>query len=119
MRKIIYFFIIAMSIVFASCRMMYGDDRYYVRYECDGGAKAITVTTEIGELTFLQSSMSETFGPVSYGFNAYICATRSNYSKETNVRIYVCREGEPFVLKASDICIGSLEKAETSYIIDF
>lgn len=101
---------------------------YYVRYEYNltfgpsyGSQyydKTITVNTDSGikEFTTINNSFSETFGPVKKGFKASISVKSENGSSgTTNLRIYVSRGGEPFVLKATNE--SYLKTA--SYTIDY
>lgn len=87
-------------------------DNYYVRYEASipsGYSGKVTVNTEIGPQTFSTGRVyTETFGPVTKGFQASIKV--SGYCEKTY--IYVCRGEEPFVIKAEG-------KSSASYTIDF
>lgn len=85
---------------------------YYVKYQFSCGNKyslRFTVETDTGPKSFsgVYSGWSETYGPVSKGFHA-----RISVATGVNVKIYVCRGQEPFVLKASG-------DGDASYIIDF
>jgi hypothetical protein len=73
----------------------------------------LTLNTESGVQSIENSTkfFSETFGPVSKGFNTSISAT-TNYPTIMNTAIYVCKGNEPFVLKAT----GGME---AEYVIDF
>lgn len=93
--------------------------RYYVKYDVlvssrHTGTMDVTVNTENGTRTFSTSSnhFSETFGPVEKGFNCQVSASVSYSITSATTSIYVCKDGEPFVLKAT----GSLG---ASYTIDF
>lgn len=94
-------------------------DRYYVRYEVSvssvyTGTLHVNVNTENGIKTFEVSSklFSETFGPVDYGFQTSVSASFGGYSGTLSSSIYVCKNNDPFVLKATG---GSTAE----YTIDF
>lgn len=76
----------------------------------------VAVNTESGMQTISVSSLngylgfSETYGPVSKGFNASITAFIEPGRPST--RIYVCRGEEPFVLKATG-------ENKSEYVIDY
>ena len=103
--------------------------QYYVKYETDvvstysGNITFITVNTEKGELLFNTGKVfSETFGPVGKGFTTRIKAyTNTYYAKSVNVRIYVCRDEEPFVLKETQTAIDPKQEnpVVAEYKIDF
>lgn len=94
-------------------------DRYYVRYEATAtsayhsGKMTLNVNTDTGIQTYTTSSKlySETFGPVSKGFEASINAS-TNYGASLNTSIYVSKGEDPFVLKASG-------GPTAEYVIDF
>ena len=101
---------------------------YYVRYEFSltysnpmGGTKytnkTISITTDSGiiEVATTSNAYTETIGPVNKGFNASITVNSDGSSGggTTNLKIYVSRGSEPFVLKASS------NRTTASYIIDF
>lgn len=93
-------------------------DRYYVRYEVSVssnhyGTMHVAVNTEKGINTFEISShsFSETFGPIDYGFNTSVSAS-IGYSGTLSSSIYVCKNNDPFVLKA----VGN---STAEYTIDF
>ena len=88
--------------------------RYYVKYEVEfktqhtNTEKNISFTTDKGseKISFTEwtktLSWEGTYGPVSKDFIASIdCSVPSySYSSEIHARIYLCREKEPFVIKA-------------------
>ena len=85
---------------------------YYVKYQFSCAYRyslSFSVETDTGPQSFsgIYAGWSETYGPVSKGFHASI---RVNAS--ANVKIYVSRGQEPFVLKASG-------DNSASYTIDF
>lgn len=93
-------------------------DRYYVRYEVSvssvhTGTLYVYVNTEKGIKSFEISNklFSEIFGPVDYGFNTSVSSSFS-YSGTLSSKIYVCKNNDPFVLKATG---GSTAE----YTIDF
>ena len=99
-------------------------NRYYVKYEVsisgmENGETHVTVNTENGEQSFITDrNFSETFGPVKKNFLAKISAYNTvPYSASINVRIYVCKGEEEFVLKATQTARNSTAEAE--YRIDF
>lgn len=105
---------LAVTLMMASCTK----DRYYVKYEVTAtsihiGNMQVDVNTGTGIQSFKTSSKlySETFGPVSKGFNASVSAT-SNYGALLYTSIYVSKGEEPFVLKATG-------GPTAEYVIDF
>ena len=85
---------------------------YYVKYQFSCAYKyslSFTVETDMGPETFsgIYAGWSETYGPVSKGFRASISVDAT-----ANVKIYVSRGKEPFVLKASG-------NSSAAYTIDF
>lgn len=105
------------------------NDNYYIKYEAYNGnglSANGNVTTEKGILSF-EDSFSETFGPVSKGFRASIsvsCRHKGNGGNSTySIRIYVSKNNEPFVLKASKegkySWNGGGNSLSANYIIDF
>ena len=84
---------------------------YYVKYEASSTVimQSITVNTDTGKQTFTvrKKTYSETFGPVSKGFDASV-----NCQAAANVSIYVCKDNGPFALKASG-------GESATYTIDF
>lgn len=84
---------------------------YYVKYEASSTVimQSITVNTDTGKQTFTvrKKTYSETFGPVSKGFDASVKCQAA-----ANVSIYVCKANGPFALKASG-------GTSASYTIDF
>lgn len=91
------------------------DVRYYVKYEVTAKTqhinpiKTIKFTTEEGSKTIeltgsLTSEWEATYGPVSKDFVAQLeCSVNNyNYSQTFHARIYICRDKEPFVIKAED-----------------
>ena len=102
------------------------DDLYYVKYELivTGSSSyaintQITLNTEKGEQSFKSGTeFSETFGPVEKGFVARIMVS-GNRNISANVRIYVCRGDEPFVLKLNNTFTLSSYNKVMTYKIDF
>lgn len=100
--------------------------RYYVKYEAVLTSKYIgnffetVVNTDNGLVTFKGGKeFTETFGPVEKGFRCYIQGndkSSSNNSSEVYLKIYVCRENEPFVLKAT---YSGKSGINTTYYINF
>lgn len=100
--------------------------RYYVKYEIEikhdrkDDTMSIEFTTDKGKekVSGLAENWSGTYGPVKKGFKASLsCSLKTiAYRKELHGRIYVCREKEPFVIKAEDRKDGSLW---IYYTIDF
>jgi hypothetical protein len=90
--------------------------RYYVKYEVTYNTqhinpkRTIIFTTESGKKTInLETkanivSWEGTYGPVDKNFIAALdCSTPGyEYRSTIHARIYVCREKEPFVIKAED-----------------
>ncbi len=90
--------------------------RYYVKYEVSfqtqhiNANRVIKFTNENGEQEIKLDERSTivtwegTYGPVKKGFMAKLdCSTPSyDYSVSIHARIYICREQEPFVIKAED-----------------
>jgi hypothetical protein len=123
MKRLIYALVIVMSMAFSSCKEG-SDDRYYVKYECvcnkinyygnNYTVDYMMVTTDSGVKEYdKQEFTTEIFGPVSYGFKSHI---KVEGDAKIKVKIYVCKENEPFVLKASN---SDNYSVETSYTIDF
>lgn len=92
------------------------DTRYYVKYELEmpskwtNTIKKITYASEKGRQEFntTEKSWEGTYGPLKKGDKVYL-TIKSNNPDEYNyvqsynkARIYVCREKEPFVVKAED-----------------
>lgn len=103
-------------------------DNYYVRYEASipsGYSGKVTVNTEIGPQTFSTGRVyTETFGPVTEGFKSSIniSCTAEGLIKNSyiTVSIYVSKNTEPFVLKASNSGHSSNTKSiSTNYRINF
>ena len=100
--------------------------RYYVKYEIEikhdraDDTMSIEFTSEKGKekVSGLAENWSGTYGPVKKGFKASLACSISTigYRKEIHGRIYVCREIEPFVIKAEGRKDGSLG---IYYTIDF
>ena len=103
------------------------DTRYYVKYEVSFSLPStiafkttheIKYTNENGELKIAiqgrSVSWDGTYGPVEKGFVASLGCVSQSYS--IHARIYVCREKEPFVIKAEGEQTNSLS---LKYIIDF
>jgi len=109
---------LAATLMMASCTKEKAN--YYVKYEVKAygtnhtGTMTLNVNTENGMQRITSSSkvFSETFGPVSKGFNASINAS-VNYPTYWSTNIYVSKGEEPFVLKASTSTSGA------KYVIDF
>jgi len=103
---------------------------YYVKYELSSGNNNMfaNIANENGiiNIRINSNSYSEIFGPFSKGFltsvefGVHDSATTIN-SLNTNIRIYVCRNNEPFALKAfslnNNVYKGS--SIEINYVIDF
>ena len=129
-RKLFFIFSFMMLLTMVSCvkdsehepavnEQQENNARYYVKYEVvvssrHTGTMGVTVNTENGEKTFNTSSnhFLETFGPVEKGFAARVSTSVSYSITSASSSIYVCKEGEPFVLKATGY-LGA------SYVIDF
>ena len=84
--------------------------------------KTIKFTTEEGSKTIeltgsLTSEWEATYGPVSKDFVAQLeCSVNNyNYSQTFHARIYICRDKEPFVIKAED----EDKTISLKYAIDF
>lgn len=114
-----FLFLIIGLLVFSSC---HNDDdiiieqdntRYYVKYEVyfktqyKNVDREITYSDEKGiqKITLsewgFEKSWEGTYGPVNKDFVAILnCSTPTNYSSIIHAKIYVCREKEPFVIKA-------------------
>lgn len=77
---------------------------YYIQYKASTSfpyrLSQVTVTTEKGTKSFpvQSSSWSQTFGPVTKGFQAQIGTYASG---AVSTQIYVCKGAGPFVLKAN------------------
>lgn len=110
------------------------NDNYYVRYEVYsisptymGQDISISVNTDSGVKNYETEVpthgtccvFNEQYGPVPNGFETKVI-TSSNPSSwaafNINIKIYVSKNMEPFVLKAE---ITGRNGAETSYVIDF
>jgi len=88
------------------------DTRYYVKYEVTystyhvNESRVVKFETEKGMETISLNQQSKTvswegtYGPVKEHFVAYIECDTPDYSSTIHARIYVCREKEPFVIKA-------------------
>ncbi len=105
----------ALTIIFICSCNKDNTGEYYVKYQASGGGvyqylSSITVSTDKGTKTYTErtKSWSQTFGPVSRGFQATIQVKGANPS----VEIYVNKGDGPFTIKAS----GSYT---ASYVIDF
>lgn len=92
-------------------------DEYYIKYSCStGGYPHSTVTMSYTDSTGetvsksgrIVKGLSQTIGPVGYGFNAKVSAS-VNY-----ITIECCKNNGPFMVKNSTTEGGSL-----SYTIDF
>ena len=129
MKKIL-FFGVALLLMFASCSK--DDDpvvdpvRYYVKYEVVTDepyrSKIINYSTEKGNQsdTITNKNWEETFGPITKDFIASLeCIVPSNpFSSDAQIqlKIYMSREKEPFVLKAMD---SGFKSVSVKYKIDF
>jgi hypothetical protein len=113
----------ALIVVLANCSTP--NNRYYIKYEAQSTGYSsddlhVKVNTERGSQEFRAgSSYSETFGPVKRNFHAKIQAYRRGAN--TNVRIYVCKGDEEFVLKAngSSMYSGESNPASAECWVDF
>lgn len=90
------------------------DDKYFIKYEASNSSKqqiisgdqaetSVTIMTPSGEKTYrINKTFSETFGPFKYGDNTSISVINLT-SRRANVyaKIYLSKNNEPFVLKAS------------------
>lgn len=107
------------------------DVRYYVKYELTSttGHAAVNrnlkFTTENGTQTLIITpgtteknvTWEGTYGPVKKGFLAFfLCNIVESERSSTHARIYVCREKEPFVVKADGSGNSSIS---LGYTIDF
>ena len=105
------------------------EPRYYVKYEvtCTTSKLSVnrtyTFNTETGEQTVKSVNSTKTttwegtYGPVKKGFQTSLrCNVETEYTSSCHGRIYVCREKEPFVIKAEGTGNTSLN---LSYKIDF
>ena len=104
--------------------------RYYVKYEVTFNSqhinanRVIKFATENGIQTMTLNQQTSgvswegTYGPVSNDFTASIECTTNDYEYRSNIhaRIYVCREKEPFVIKAEG---QDSKTVSLSYKIDF
>ena len=124
MKKVLSFISVVSVLMCLLTGCSKNDDLYYVKYELIvTGSYAvntqITLNTEKGEQSFKSGyEFSETFGPVEKGFMAKIMVS-GDRNLSANVRIYVCRGDEPFVLKATNtFTLDSYGKVMT-YKIDF
>ena len=106
------------------------DTRYYVKYEAymplgySYTSRKITFITEKGEQSFsiAEDQWEGTYGPLKKGTKLYLQVEKERGGNRTEIvcyaRISVCREKEPFVIKAEH-----REKEAsllyTSYTIDF
>lgn len=143
MKKLL-FFGVALLLMFASCSKDEDDlsqlpdnssteqeeVRYYVKYEvnnsfplsvyCD---RKIVVATDEGEKSFVWNNSKttnvkweSTYGPVGKGFQTDLRSTCSSSLGTIHARIYVCREKEPFVIKAEG---SHSQSVSLQYKIDF
>ncbi len=104
--------------------------RYYVKYDVTfttyhiNPTRVIKFATEKGIQTIMLENQSKsvswngTYGPVDKNFTASIEGSTPGYDYPTTVhaKISVCRDKEPFVIKAEDEASHSLS---LSYKIDF
>lgn len=141
MKKAFNFTLACLLFVLSLTGCKKSNDSYYIRYEVaaksthyetakievetDMGEKTISLTINPSSGTYyhLQNCVnvfSEQFGPVPKGFIASINASIPNASSLTSasleVAIYVSRNNEPFVLKASN---SGSTSCNTSYTIDY
>lgn len=108
---------LAATLMMASCTKEKAN--YYVKYEVTAygtnhyGTMTLNVNTENGPQTITSSSkvFSETFGPVSKGFEASVSASAS-FPTYMTTSLYVSRGEEPFVLKATGT-------SSAQYVIDY
>ena len=84
-----------------------------IRYNDEKGTQTLTFTPEYSSL-----SWEGTYGPVKKGFSALLSCDVSEIGTNCMVsgRIYVCREKEPFVVKAEQ---SSSYGVDLHYVIDF
>ena len=134
MKRLLSIFVIAvLFVVLAGCEKpeekaeQKAEDRYYVKYEVDvssmysGDGTYITVNTEKGAQLFKTGKkFSETFGPVSRNFIARM-VVYTEYSATVYLRIYACRDKEPFVLKKTEAVSNPSKEnpVVATYTIDF
>lgn len=117
MKKIILLALVLSTLMMVSCTKEKAN--YYVKYEVTAygtnhyGTMTLNVNTENGPQTITTSSkvFSETFGPVSKGFEASVSASAS-FPTYMTTSLYVSRGEEPFVLKATGT-------SSAEYVIDF
>ncbi|MBP3512482.1 MAG: hypothetical protein J6K19_10645 [Prevotella sp.] len=105
------------------------DTRYYVKYESymylsnsRYDSNTITCITDKGTESFVisKAEWEGTFGPLKKGTQLYIEVKSSsiNTNVENYVRLSVCREKEPFVIKGEERKRGT-SVLSTEYTIDF
>lgn len=106
------------------------DARYYVKYESyipflrsATNTQSIVCVTDKGEerFTTVKGEWEGIFGPVKKGTVLYINVVATgliNGKTDDYVRLSVCREKEPFVVKAEDRKIGA-KTLRAEYVIDF
>ncbi len=104
--------------------------RYYVKYEVSfstqhiNASRLIQFTNENGEQSISLTnqiynvSWEGVYGPIEKSFETSLNCSTPNYEYSSNIhaRIYVCREEEPFVIKAEGNGTHSLS---LHYKIDF
>ena len=104
--------------------------RYYVKYEVETKTNWTNTTNEIifysdkglqSVVTTGTSTWTGTYGPLSYGHSVYLKIKRNNlkdynYGGTNHARIYICREKEPFVVKAE---ATGKKDVDLTYRIDF
>lgn len=106
--------------------------RYYVKYEVTINTyhinidRTISYTDEKGIQTITISDWQKevkwegTYGPVNKDFVASLdCSTAKYDDTAIHARIYVCREKEPFVIKAEGNNTPNSKALSLSYKIDF
>lgn len=116
-KHVVLLLVFSYILMMASCTKE--KTNYYVKYDVAStgtnhiGTMTLNLNTERGMQTISTSSkvFSETFGPVSKGFEATVSAAAS-YPTYLNTSIYVCKGQEPFVLKATGT-------SSAQYVIDF
>lgn len=141
MKKALTFALVCLLVGISLTGCKKSNDSYYVRYEVaaksthyetakievetDNGNETISLTINPSSSTYfhLQNCVnvfSEQYGPVPKGFNSSINASIVNASSFSSVSlevaIYVSRNNEPFVLKASN---SGGSSCNASYTIDY
>lgn len=126
-RFVLFSLLVVILMILSGCHKTI-EGRYYIKYEVDitspysGNFTYITVNTDSGEQNFNCShTFSETFGPVDQNFTARIEVYTKAYQASANVRIYVCKGEEAFVLKKTKTMKDPTDKKPlvVEYKIDF